>query len=100
MKSFCKHTAEYFIIGESVFLQDLINGRIGLYNIGSGRAETWNALARAAFLALDRPVNIEYIDMPESLRPKYQYYTKAEMGKLQALGYTAEATSLEEAIRD
>ena len=38
--------------------------------------------------------------MPESLRPKYQYYTKAEMGKLQALGYTAEATSLEEAIRD
>ncbi len=73
---------------------------VGLYNIGSGRAETWNALARAAFLALDRPVNIEYIDMPESLRPKYQYYTKAEMGKLQALGYTAEATSLEEAIRD
>ena len=51
----------------------------GLYNIGSGRAETWNALAAAAFEALGKPVDIEYIDMPEHLRDRYQYYTKAEI---------------------
>ncbi len=72
----------------------------GLYNIGSGRAETWNALAAAAFKALDRPVNIEYIEMPEQLRGKYQYYTKANMEKLRALGYSREATSLDAAVED
>ena len=72
----------------------------GLYNIGSGRAETWNALAAAAFEALDKPVNIEYVEMPEHLRDRYQYYTKAEMGKLKALGYTREATSLHDSILD
>ena len=72
----------------------------GLYNIGSGRAETWNALARAAFAALDKPVDIEYIEMPEHLRDRYQYYTNAEMGKLHALGFTEEATSLHDAIGD
>lgn len=72
----------------------------GLYNIGSGRAETWNALAAAAFDALGKPVRIEYIEMPETLRGKYQYYTKAEMGKLRNLGYTDGATSLADAVRD
>lgn len=72
----------------------------GLYNIGSGRAETWNALARASFAALGRPVTIEYIEMPESLRDRYQYYTRAEMGKYHSLGFSDEATSLEEAIAD
>ena len=72
----------------------------GLYNIGSGRAETWNALGRAVFAALGREVNIEYIDMPEHLRDRYQYYTKAEMGKLFALGYDKPVPSLEESVRD
>lgn len=72
----------------------------GIFNIGSGRAETWNALAEAAFAALDKPINIEYIDMPDHLRGRYQYYTKAAMGKLQSLGYTQEATCLKDAIDD
>ena len=72
----------------------------GLYNIGSGRAETWNALVRAAFAALGREEKIEYIDMPEHLRDRYQYYTCAEMDKLRKLGYTREATPLADAIRD
>ena len=72
----------------------------GLYNIGSGRAETWNALAAAAFEALGKPVRIEYVDMPEHLRDRYQYYTKAEMGKLKALGYEREATTLHDAVID
>ena len=72
----------------------------GIYNIGSGRAETWNALATAAFEAMEKPVNIEYIDMPENLRDRYQYYTKAEIGKLRALGYDKEITSLKDSIAD
>lgn len=76
------------------------SGAHGLYNIGSGRAETWNALVRAAFAALGKPERIEYIDMPEHLRDRYQYYTCAEMTKLHALGYTREATPLADAVHD
>ena len=72
----------------------------GLYNIGSGKAETWNSMVKAAFKALNKPENIEYIDMPESLRPKYQYYTCADMSKLYKLGWNKEPMSLEEAIYD
>ena len=76
------------------------SGCSGLYNIGSGRAESWNALAGAAFAALERPVDIEYIDMPESLRDRYQYYTCADIGKLHRSGYDRAAAALTEAIRD
>jgi ADP-L-glycero-D-manno-heptose 6-epimerase len=82
-----------------LFLLDHPNG-YGLYNIGSGRAETWNALVEAAFEAMNKPVNIQYVEMPEHLRDRYQYYTKTEMGKLQALGYDKTATSLKDAIAD
>jgi len=51
----------------------------GLYNVGAGKARTWNDLAKAIFAALGKPPKIEYIDMPESLRSKYQYHTKADM---------------------
>ncbi|MDD4180225.1 MAG: ADP-glyceromanno-heptose 6-epimerase [Victivallaceae bacterium] len=70
----------------------------GIYNIGSGRAETWNALACAAFEAFELEPEIRYIEMPDHLRGRYQYYTKAEIGKLQALGYDREITSLREAV--
>lgn len=72
----------------------------GLYNIGSGKAETWNQLATAAFAAMGREVKINYIEMPEHLKGKYQYYTCADMSKMRAAGYTKEPTSLEDAIRD
>jgi ADP-L-glycero-D-manno-heptose 6-epimerase len=75
-------------------------GATGLYNVGSGRAETWNALATAAFEAMGKPVNIKYIDMPESLRDRYQYYTCTEIDKLRNTGYTAEVGSLKDSIRD
>ncbi len=80
----------------------LLNSRdaAGLFNVGSGRAESWNALARAAFAALDVPAVIEYIDMPEGLRDRYQYYTCTELDRLRRAGYTREATSLNDAIRD
>jgi ADP-L-glycero-D-manno-heptose 6-epimerase len=72
----------------------------GLYNIGSGKAETWNQLASAAFAAMGREVKINYIEMPEHLKGKYQYYTCADMVKMRAAGYTKEPTSLEDAIKD
>ena len=72
----------------------------GIFNIGSGKAESWNKLAGAAFTALNKPVNIEYIEMPEHLRDRYQYYTCAEMEKLRNLGYTEKTMSLEEAVHD
>ncbi len=72
----------------------------GLYNIGSGKAETWNALAAAVFRALDKNPVIEYIDMPEYLRGRYQYYTCAETGKIRALGYSREPLPLADAVSD
>jgi len=59
----------------------------GLYNIGSGKASSWNELARALFGALDIDGTISYIPMPEHLRSKYQYFTEADMSKLLSLGY-------------
>ena len=72
----------------------------GIYNIGSGRAETWNSLAGAVFKAMNKPVKIEYIDMPEHLRGKYQYYTCADISKLRSAGYSAVVTPLEETVED
>ena len=72
----------------------------GIFNIGSGKAESWNALAAAAFSALDKPVQIEYIEMPEHLRDRYQYYTRADMTKLKSIGYDKEPTTLNDAISD
>ena len=72
----------------------------GLYNIGSGKAETWNSLVKAAFNAMGKPLNVEYVEMPESLREKYQYYTCAEMTKLRNAGYTKTPRSLEDAVFD
>ena len=72
----------------------------GLFNCGTGRARSWNDLAKAVFAAMGREPNIEYIDMPEHLRAKYQYFTQAEMSRIRAAGYTREFTSLEDGVRD
>jgi ADP-L-glycero-D-manno-heptose 6-epimerase len=72
----------------------------GLYNIGSGKANTWLALASAIFSALNRPPAIEFIEMPGELRDKYQYFTQAEITKLRGTGYTRPVTSLGEAVGD
>jgi ADP-L-glycero-D-manno-heptose 6-epimerase len=72
----------------------------GIFNIGSGSARTWNDLARAVFAALGREPRIEYIDMPESIRDKYQYFTQADVRKLLSTGYDSPITSLEDAVRD
>ena len=73
---------------------------VGLYNIGSGEAHTWLELADAIFAALDLPPRIEFIDMPEELRPRYQYHTRAALDRLRAAGYRAPATPLGAAVAD
>jgi ADP-L-glycero-D-manno-heptose 6-epimerase len=72
----------------------------GIFNIGSGKARTWNDLARAVFAALNREPRIEYVDMPETIIDKYQYFTQADIGKLLSTGYQEPITSLEDGVRD
>ncbi|HRE83008.1 MAG TPA: ADP-glyceromanno-heptose 6-epimerase [Opitutaceae bacterium] len=72
----------------------------GLYNLGSGEANTWITLAEGIFSALGRDPRIEFIPMPEVLRGKYQYYTRADITKLRSQGYDRPMTSLREAVRD
>ncbi len=84
----------------SMLLHLLEKNICGLYNIGSGKAETWNSLTEAAFDAMEVEKNIEYIDMPESLKGKYQYYTKADMTKFYATGYDKPLYSLKDSVTD
>ena len=72
----------------------------GLYNLGSGQANTWLALTRAIFTALGKPPSIDFIDMPEVLRGKYQYFTQADTGKIRATGFQKPATPLEQSVGD
>lgn len=72
----------------------------GLFNLGSGQANTWNTLATAIFAALELEPNIRYIDMPAQLKGKYQYYTCANIEKLRSSGYTCDGYSLQEAVKE
>lgn len=70
----------------------------GLFNIGTGKARSFKDLAEAVFKAAGRAPKINYIDMPEQLQDKYQYYTQAEMDKLRKAGYGKPFTELEEGV--
>jgi ADP-L-glycero-D-manno-heptose 6-epimerase len=72
----------------------------GVYNLGSGRARAFKDLAEATFRATGRQPDIAYVDMPEVLRGKYQYFTQAKMDRLRAAGYNAPMTSLEDGVDD
>ncbi len=72
----------------------------GLFNLGSGRARSFADLATAVYGAMGLPPRIEYVDMPEAIRDRYQYFTEAAMGRLRAAGYERPATSLEDGVAD
>jgi ADP-L-glycero-D-manno-heptose 6-epimerase len=72
----------------------------GLFNCGTGQARTWLDLARAVFAAAGREPDIEFIEMPENLRGRYQYHTEADLAKLRAAGYDKPFTPLESAVAD
>jgi ADP-L-glycero-D-manno-heptose 6-epimerase len=72
----------------------------GMFNVGTGQARSFADLARAAFSALGEEPNITYVDMPEEIKPRYQYYTQANTQRLREAGYDKPFTSLEDGVRD
>ncbi|MEA3494056.1 MAG: ADP-glyceromanno-heptose 6-epimerase [Candidatus Margulisiibacteriota bacterium] len=72
----------------------------GIFNLGTGKAQTWNDLANAIFSALKMGPNIEYIDMPEEIKDKYQYFTQADLSKLNKAGIGHQFSSLKEGVGD
>lgn len=75
-------------------------GVSGIYNVGTGKARSFADLARAVFAALGKTPNIQYVEMPEILREKYQYFTEADMIRLRRAGYTKPFTELEDGVRE
>jgi ADP-L-glycero-D-manno-heptose 6-epimerase len=83
-----------------VMLWLLDNPRVsGLFNVGTGRARSWLDLARALFDAMNRPGEVEFVELPSRLAHHYQYCTEARMSRLRAAGYDREFTSLEDGVR-
>ncbi|MCK4465188.1 MAG: ADP-glyceromanno-heptose 6-epimerase, partial [Bacteroidales bacterium] len=72
----------------------------GIYNVGTGKAETFLELVRNTFKVMHIPEKIEYIDIPADIRDKYQYFTEAKMSKLRSIGYKKDFYSLEDGISD
>ena len=70
----------------------------GIFNVGTGKAESFRDMISAMFDALRRPVNIEYIDMPEAIAGQYQYFTEARIERLRHAGYNADFMPLEAAV--
>jgi len=92
-----------------VYVRDAVNVTLffaldcsqgGLFNCGAGQARTWIDLANALFAAMDRKPDIRFIEMPEILKGKYQYFTQADATKLHAAGYEAPFSTVEEGVRD
>jgi ADP-L-glycero-D-manno-heptose 6-epimerase len=72
----------------------------GLFNLGTGKARSFVDLVEAIGTALNKPVDIEFVEMPESIRPNYQYFTEAGMAKLREAGYSAPFHALEAGVAD
>lgn len=72
----------------------------GLFNLGTGKARSFNDLANAAFAAVGKPPAITYFDADEQVRKHYQYFTEADMSRLRAAGYNDQFTSLEDGVKD
>ena len=112
VKLFRSHNPNYTDGGQLrdfVYVKDLIEVlffamthplKNGIYNLGSGKARPFLALANATFNALGKEPHIEFIDTPIDIRDKYQYFTEAVMQKLIAQGYTKPFATLEEGVTD
>jgi ADP-L-glycero-D-manno-heptose 6-epimerase len=112
MKLFRSHNPDYKDgeqIRDFVYVKDVVDVLYyfmhhrrdsGIYNLGTGKARTFLDLTRGTFKAMNIPENISFIDTPEDIRDKYQYFTEAKMDKLRKIGYTKEFHSLEDGIQD
>jgi ADP-L-glycero-D-manno-heptose 6-epimerase len=92
-----------------VYVKDVVDATLffmdeklanGVFNIGTGKARTWNDLAEAMFKAMDKELNIEYVEMPDKLKDQYQYYTQADISKLRVAGFKKDMLSLEDSVKD
>jgi len=72
----------------------------GIFNVGSGKARTWNELVTALFKSIGKTINIEYVDLPSQLAEKYQYFTEANLTRIISAGYKQSTTSLEYGVDD
>jgi ADP-L-glycero-D-manno-heptose 6-epimerase len=72
----------------------------GIFNVGSGKARTWNELVTALFKSIGKTINIEYVDLPSQLAEKYQYFTEANLARIISAGYKQSTSSLEYGIDD
>ena len=112
LKLFKSHHPDY-LDGEQlrdfIYVKDLVDVCVflmeqrknsGIYNLGTGKARSFNALGTSTFNALNKPVQITYIDTPIDIRDKYQYFTEANMAKLRSVGYDKPFYSLEEGVKD
>jgi ADP-L-glycero-D-manno-heptose 6-epimerase len=86
-------------VAMTLFLLDTPEAN-GVFNIGSGGAKSWNEVADALFAACGKQKDIRYIDMPETLKEQYQYFTEADMTKLKHVGWNSNTTPLDTAIAD
>ncbi len=112
MKLFKSHNPKYKDgeqLRDFVYVKDVVNvissmmmrkTKNGIYNLGSGKARTFNDLVKATFKAMNYKINIVYVDTPLDIRDRYQYFTEANMTKLQLLGYYKSFTSLEDGVKD
>ena len=80
--------------------QEWSSNKNGLFNLGTGKARSFYDLAANTFIAQGLTPNIEFVDMPEDIRDKYQYFTEANMNKLRAAGYDKPFSTLEEGVKD
>jgi ADP-L-glycero-D-manno-heptose 6-epimerase len=108
-KSYKKEYKDGGQLRDFVYVKDCVNAMWwlfnnpkanGIFNLGTGTARSWNDLIKAVFAAMKKNSNIEYIEMPQSLRNQYQYFTQAEMKKLKAAGCPVKFSSLEDSVRD
>jgi ADP-L-glycero-D-manno-heptose 6-epimerase len=109
---FRSHHADYEDGGQMrdfVYVQDCVDVMMwlednpnvsGLFNLGTGRAQTFLELIEALHDAAGRPLDVAWIDMPAELRDRYQYFTQADMGRLRAAGYTRPFRGVQEGVAD
>lgn len=92
-----------------VYIKDVVDAmyflfqnpsKTGIFNLGTGKSRTWSDVAKSMFAAVGKKENIEYIDMPDYLRAKYQYFTEAKMDNLRKAGYNKPFMELEDSVKD
>jgi ADP-L-glycero-D-manno-heptose 6-epimerase len=94
------HSSDRLSEGKDLSVTAPAGFKSGLYNLGTGKARSFYDLVAATFSAQGLTPNIEYIDMPEDIRDKYQYFTEADMHKIRQAGYTQPFTELEAGVQD